>query len=394
MIGGHRKGLRTWLLAAVAGTTALLPAACSSIGSTVGGGPGQGKTVILPRQVLNVVWRVGLVDSDVFSSKFQHRGTPAVSPDGSRLVVGASDGTISCLRSQDGALLWRKRVEGPTDSEALIENGVVYLAAANGNALTYRLKDGKLLWQTTLPGPGAARPVVAGDKLLVMTTVNELVCLRKNDGKWLWSHKRSFRSDRFKVLGAARPLVVGDVVYGGFSDGQMVKLDLKDGSVLQSRQLVKGGATFADVDVDPVMVGGSLLTGSASGGVLALDPATLEQRWNYDIDAPSDLAVEGNRVFVTGGDGSVACLQAGNGKEVWKVNPDQEGLLSAPVIASGGWLLVSSEDVSLLVFHRPTGTRVQVFNPGKGASAPPAVWKNRAFWVSNGETVYAMAISR
>lgn len=373
---------------------ALLLASCSSIGSSLPAGSNKSASLILPRQILNVVWRVSLVDTDVFSRKFQHRGTPAVSPDGSRLVVGASDGAISCLRSRDGSLLWRKRVEGPTDTEALIENGVVYLAPANGSALAYRLADGKLLWQTSLPGPGANRPVAAGDKLLIMTMVNNLVCLRKSDGKYLWSHKRPLGGDLFKLIGSARPLVAGKTVYAGFSDGQMVKLGLKDGSVLQSRRLGKPGVNFADIDVDPVLVAGNLLTGSGATGVVALDPDTLAQRWSYAIETPSDLAVKDDRVFVTGGNGSVACLQARSGKEIWKVKTDQQGLLSAPVYATKGWLLVSSEDASLLVFHGATGTRVQVFNPGKGASAPPAVWKNRAFWVSNGETVYSMMVSR
>ncbi|RME29186.1 MAG: hypothetical protein D6806_01770 [Deltaproteobacteria bacterium] len=80
-------------------------------------------------------------------------------------------------------------------------------------------------------------------------------------------------------------------------------------------------------------------------------------------------------------------MRSGSGTRVWAVRPRQEGLLSAPVKA-GKWLLISSEDVSLIVVDSTNGEIRQVFDPGKGSSAPAAVVGNRVFWVSNGETIF------
>jgi hypothetical protein len=46
------------------------------------------------------------------------------------------------------------------------------------------------------------------------------------------------------------------------------------------------------------------------------------------------------------------------------------------------------------VLEQSTGRLLQVFNPGKGSFSRPSVQGTRAYWVSNGQTLYAMSVVR
>jgi hypothetical protein len=48
----------------------------------------------------------------------------------------------------------------------------------------------------------------------------------------------------------------------------------------------------------------------------------------------------------------------------------------------------------LLVLDRSDGHLLQVFNPGKGSVAPPAVGGGRIYWISNGQVLYCMDLAR
>ncbi len=343
-------------------------------------------------RILTVLWRFALIDAGSFSKDYHHFGTPAVADDGSRVFAGAFDGSVFCLRSSDGKVLWRKQTNGPAGGQPLVADGVLFYGSIDGKLYAFRMSDGELLWSYRMPGAVIGTPVLAGDKILAMTDVNSLTCLEAQTGKWLWGYRRPVPAGRFQVRGVADPLVVNKVVYAGFSDGFLVKLSLADGNLMNALKLSGDSDQFGDVDTTPIIEAGNLITGSFGQGIVALDPQNMTERWKFKAEGPSAVEASDGMLYFSTADGKVAAIRAKDGKLVWRFS-SKKGQLSQPV-AVGNWLLVSSEEYSLLALDRRNGKLVQIFNPGKGASAAPAVAGSRVYWTSNGEILYAMSLAK
>jgi outer membrane protein assembly factor BamB len=343
-------------------------------------------------RVLTVLWRLALVDPDLFSKDQNHHGTPAATRDGGRIFAGGIDGSFICLSTKDGKILWRNLTSGPIESHPTVAGGIVYVGSASGTLYAYRISDGEQLWSYQMPGSVSGQPVLAGDKVLVMTDVNVIVCLEAQTGKWRWSYKRSIPVGRFQVKGVADPLVDGDTVYAGFSDGFLTTLSLEDGSLQHAKKLSGTRDNFTDVDTSPILIDGLLITGSFTQGIIALDTKKLDKRWSFSVEGPSKIESSDGILYFSTANSKVYAIRAKDGKPIWSFSA-KKGQLSRPVIC-GRWLFVSSEEYSLLALDKSSGELVQIFNPGKGANAAPLVHANRIFWTSNGETLYSMAVTQ
>jgi outer membrane protein assembly factor BamB len=343
-------------------------------------------------QIAEVVWRAALIDADMFSHRTQHRSAPAISPDGTLLLIGTSQGKVVCLDNRTGAIRWSFRTESPSDVEILIAGKTAFLAGGDGAVYSLVVDDGKLIWKNPLAKVISVAPVLYEDKLYLQTDDDEVICLQAADGRWLWRYKHpAVTGDRFKVIGGSRPVVGEKAIYASFSDGVLVKLS-PAGSVLASRTLHQEKDKFWDADVDPILAGGRLLAGSFSGGIFALNPEDLSIIWNTKLEGPSDLWLSGDRVFVTTSDSEVAALSLADGALLWKSKIEKAGLLSTPVNYRS-WLFICSEELSFIVVDATNGTLKQTFNPGKGCSARPSIHDKSLWWISNGETAYFMKIN-
>lgn len=350
-------------------------------------------TTVKKGKVFEVLWRVALVSHDLFSDRFQNRSTPQVSSDGKFIVVGTSDGAISCLFAHDGRLRWKFRTEGPSDVSPLLTDDRVYFTGGDSHVHALRLSNGKEIWKSQLARNSSVTPVLYEKLLLVQTDGDELVCLDAESGEWRWSYKQQeISGERFRVAGAARPLACDGSIFASFSDGTLVKLSAKDGSVISRRNLRGERDRFWDSDVDILPIGELVIAGSFGQGLFGLSPGDLTTRWQVKIEGPSDVSVDGDKVYFTTSDSDVVSVSIDSGSIAWQKKIEKGGLLSRPVVA-GRWLLVSSEELSLVALDKISGETMQVFNPGKGSSAAAGIFRDRAWWISNGETLYAMAVA-
>lgn len=374
---------------------AVLMVSCNQIGKSVFAPPEKN---VLPdyqssaakHRVMTVIWRNPLVDPDNISLERHHHGTPATSQDGRFVYAGGADGSFHCFNIETGKPVWRKFTQGPVESEPTVCGGTVYVGSSDGNLYAFRASDGELLWNYRTTGSVHGRPVVAGDNVLAMTHLNNLICLDANTGKWRWGYRRDVPVGRFQIKGVANPTVAGNSVYAGFSDGTLVSLSLQDGTPQEVKHISDKKDRFWDVDTDPLLLDDTLYVASFNSGILALDSNSLKERWKFQAEGPSTLVHRDGLLYFTTADAKVVALDAQRGKPAWTFSA-RKGGLSRPVVADQ-WLLVSSEEYSLMALDRRNGTLVQLFNPGKGASAAPTVSGSRVFWVSNGETLYSMEL--
>ncbi len=205
-------------------------------------------------------------------------GSPSVSPDGKRVLVGGVDGSFYCIDANDGTVLWRHFLPGPIDGEPTVTNEVVFVGAGDSTFYAFWLSNGEQIWTYKAIGSLDGKPVLVNDRLLVMSDTNTLISLDARTGKLLWSYHRDIPAGRFQVKGVATPLVVGHQVIAGFSDGTVVILSSEDGSLQLSKDLSQKEDRFTDIDTNPVVVRNLLLVGENSQGLFALDPTDLRIR--------------------------------------------------------------------------------------------------------------------
>jgi outer membrane protein assembly factor BamB len=82
------------------------------------------------------------------------RGGPALTEDGSTLLISSQDGTLYALDAEDGSEMWAEEAEGKGYVTPVVDGDVVYQALIQGS---YRIRameitdDGDELWVYPLP---------------------------------------------------------------------------------------------------------------------------------------------------------------------------------------------------------------------------------------------------
>jgi len=184
------------------------------------------------------------------------QATPAVSPDGTRVYLGFSDGIFVALETTSGSTVWERNFDRPG-----------------------RFKDADLSPVLSSDGNTLYLPLVDGD----------LLALRAANGSTLWSVPDG---------GGATPLLseAEGALYALTKTGQVEKVSLKDTSIVWSRAIEAGGVLSR-----PALVDDRFLVVSASHlGVVLLDRVTGAQVWDdrYGYGPIAPPVSDGRRVLV------------------------------------------------------------------------------------------------
>jgi len=343
----------------------------------------------------DVDWWTPLVKPALLEYQPSETASPAVDPDTERVVVCTRDGMVRSLSPIDGHIEWEKTIHGRCYAGATIFEGVVYVPGGDSVLYALRARTGEELWQYGAGEELVTAPLVAGDILLVASQSETLFAVDRQTGKWKWQYRRD-APPGFTVRGTSNPVVNGDVVYMGFADGFVVALGLQDGAQKWERNLsTSGGLQFLDADATPVLdEAGMLYAASYKDGVVALKADTGELTWNTARPGVVNMLRSGE-VLLTGGDGKVAALHTGTGRELWSLDVakgvGKKTVSGRPPVLLRGLLVVPTSGP--LVFIDPLKGRAKVaWNPGKGITASPTVYGGRMYVLSNLGTVFALTL--
>ena len=122
-------------------------------------------------------------------------------------------------------------------------------------------------------------------------------------------------------------LVTGDLVVIGTDggDGHVYAFDKSWGSVRWKYPVPRGVAQNRGVTSDIVRLGPAVFGVTIGDELISLDVESGKPRWTYESAAPkkegmrgSSPALEADRVFFAGLDGTLVALDAGTGKPIWK----------------------------------------------------------------------------
>jgi outer membrane protein assembly factor BamB len=160
-----------------------------------------------------------------------------------------------------------------------------------------------------------------------------------------------------------------------------------------ARSLAAATDQFVDVDATPAFFGDQVVASSYSGGLYALSTRKGEVRWRIGIEGASALRIDAGRLYVAAPREGLAALTP-EGQFLWRQGLAEAGDLTPPT-AVGPYLIFSGSRAGLFIVERSTGRLLQLFNPGHGACAAPAIGPDGhdLYLLANSGSVYALRLT-
>lgn len=306
-------------------------------------------------------------------------------------VYAMDSGTSVAAATLGGGLLWQVSLLPDFDKGSqvagggvAVSGGKVFAATGFGELIALDAGSGAILWRQRMDAPIAGAPAVSGDTVYVVARDGTASALDVSNGRLRW--EMTGTRQNAGVLSPAAPAVAGDQVILPYATGQIVAAGTQEGDRLwvgavAGKRAEAAVAGIGDVTGDPVIAGGVIYIGSASGRTVAIDAKTGQRLWFADEGAMNAPLVVGGSVFVVSDEGRLVRLDAGSGQVIWatdmpfhvKDKPKKWKAVYAhfgPVLA-GGRIAVASSDGVLRLFNPVDGTLVATADiPGGAASAP------------------------
>jgi outer membrane protein assembly factor BamB len=224
------------------------------------------------------------------------------------VFVGSLDGELLSYDIENGRKNWSSKDGSAINHAPLVEGEWVYYGTELGRFFVRNQSDGKLKYAIDLGASIESKPVFSQGRVFVHLRGHQLVCLDAETGKIVWSYRRAVPiSVTFQRL--ARPLVIGSKIYIGFADGFLVALSLEEGAVLWETKLVEN-QKFVDVDLDPVFLQNSLITGSPSSTLKAVDSINGAIKVVYPFQVMANILSRGDILILGTQDGEVVFVNA------------------------------------------------------------------------------------
>jgi len=216
--------------------------------------------------------------------------------------LSTMDNAVYALRTGNGALLWRSKIEGSVDAQPLVANGVVYVTSyvgQNGPAYAYALRasDGSLLWRYNNNNYSYLSLSTTDSSVVFVASQGEISALNTSNGTVIWHLATKNTASGF-------PLEVNGIVYFGSS-----------------------------LDNGP-------------GTLYALRESNGTPLWQYTTDGYIDTPTVANGVvYIASGAVTLAALRASDGHQLWKQSIDANLVQSQQLV--GGVLYATTTKISL-----------------------------------------------
>jgi len=332
---------------------------------------------------------------------------------GGKVFTTAADqqsgrGHVLCLDAASGAMLWNRERPGKAfrqhadnsyaSATPAVDGERVYVAWFTPAGSTLEAFDhaGTPVWSVDLGGftathGGGASPIVVAD-LVVLAFEQDgpgasyVLAVDARTGKQRWRLPRTTGKMAcstpclFEPAGAAPQLLCSSSTHG-----------------LYAVDLATGKPQWDVVDAfkercvgSPVICGGVVIAaaGSGNGGkqlVAVRPPAKAGEKPQIAWQAVRGIPYvpcpvgRGDLAFLLNDDGSLACVRAASGEEVWRQRLDVGGFYASPVLAGDRLYLVSKRG-DLLVLAASEQFKIHArASLGEGSFATPAIADGRLY---------------
>ncbi|HEY6505277.1 MAG TPA: PQQ-binding-like beta-propeller repeat protein, partial [Chitinophagaceae bacterium] len=286
---------------------------------------------------------------------------------------------------------WSVYTGSPVRATPLVKGGSVYFGNAKGDFFALDKRTGDVKWKYHTGEAIHSSAIGDNGKIYFADNRQTVYVLNEASGKMLWKfdmgEKLSY-SWRYDYYHSSPVLYDGKLLVGG-DDGFFYALDPRTGKLtwkFKCKGIIRSTAAIYNSTV---------LFGDTEASLYAVDIKKGKELWQYRINGDtmnnedygfdrraitSSPVVVGNKVIFGARDGFLYCVNADNGKNIWKVDHRVSWVISAVAVKD-----------SFVVTGTSDGRFVQAVNLETGRE----IWKCRtslAVWASPlivGDKVYA-----
>lgn len=308
---------------------------------------------------------------------------------GNNVYTADASGIVQSMNKANGKQLWSKKINSVIISGPVVSQGYVVVGTDSSTIVVLKQENGDELWQSTLSGDVLAKPVVTHNKVIAKTIDGNLYAFDLTSGKQLWVSNHGSPSLILKA--SSSPVIVDNkLALVGYSDGKMDAVDLQTGQVLWQRSIAyaRGSSDverLVDIDADPVVQGDVALLATYQGYVGAFALGQGQFLWRKPASTYSNIAVQGNTLFMTDSDDIVWAINKQNGQVNWKQVALKARGLTEPVLM-GDRLIIGDKTGMLHVLSAQNGELVSRAQLGGAITIAPGVaGKNIYVMTANGK---------
>jgi len=293
------------------------------------------------------------------------------------LFVGTRDRRLVALNRSSGERYWRKTFKGGFGGSILIFGGKLYFNTRHPGGKVYALDiNFKKKHMQREIGPCNASPILAQNQLFLFAQSGKVLCLNPEIGYRNWERKLDGTIEH-------APVYLDPFLFVTTVAGDIYKLDSVTGLVLNHRKLE--GYILGDLCSDGV----DIYAATSTGRILCLEPDSLATRWQVEPGYHffSGPVYQENALYLTGREGWLIKLDAGNGSLLWKT--DLEGVAVAAPSLTSGLVFTGTKSGRLGAYDVDSGARLWHTKLSEGISASPLIFKDFVYYCTDRGTVYA-----
>ena len=222
------------------------------------------------------------------------------------VYMGSTDGVMRAYDQETGRVLWSQNEKSPLGGPVEFFNDHVAYGGLSGRIFVRHYLTGKLKYAIDLGAPIESAPVFYNGHLFIYLRGHQFVHLDAETGKILWVYKRAVPVQT-TLQRTTKPLIMGNKVIVGFADGFVGALSVDEGLLLWETKIVEQ-AKFIDVDLNPVLAGGAIVTGSPEGELKAINPDNGAISRSYGLVIQAHPLLKGEQLILGSENGEVILM--------------------------------------------------------------------------------------
>lgn len=319
---------------------------------------------------------------------------------GGRVFTLDSEATVTATTTA-GQTAWTTNITPPSDRQGAVSggglaygDGRLFVTSAFGELVALNPANGQILWRQKFDAPATGAPTVTGNTVYVTTRDAAAWAINTADGRirWTFDGTPSIAS----LTGGPAPAVSGSMVVFPFSSDEMVGAFASGGTVVwrtnvAGKRLGHVYASISDIAGDPVIDGGTVYVGNATGRVGAYDLQTGQAKWTSDEGTLGPVWPVGGQLYFISDENKLVRLDAATGDVVWKAplpyyEPYRKDKRRRDIyvnfgpLLAGNRLIVPSSDGNFRIFDPASGALVGTRPIGDGATTN-AVVANQTLYI-------------
>ncbi len=264
---------------------------------------------------------------------------------------------------------WRFDAGSPVRSTPLINNNTVYFGTAKGDFFAIDKKSAQVKWKYNTGKAIHSSAACQDGRIYFSDNGQTVYCLKESNGQLLWKmnmgekHAYPWRYDPYY----SSPVLYDNRLFIGGDDGFFYSLDQQTGKLLwkfNAKGIIRStGAIYKN----------SVLFGDTEASLYSLDIKTGKQLWQYKIDGDtmrnedfgfdrraitSSPVVVGNKVIVGARDGLLYCVNADDGKNIWKLDYVVTWVISTAAVKDSMVVTATSDGRYVNAINLETGKEI------------------------------------